>query len=140
MAYKLFLDANVCISFLLQRQGYEPSEQIFERVVSKQIKAYTSPAIIHIVSYFLKKVHPINIVKESILNLLANVRVIDCNHEVAINAINSQMSDIEDALQYYTAMHHQIDYFISLDKDLIKSAIPNLPIYTPEEFLKDFDK
>jgi predicted nucleic acid-binding protein len=49
------------------------------------------------------------------------------------------MTDIEDALQYYTAMHHKVDYFISLDKNLIKSAIPVLPILTPEEFLKEND-
>lgn len=57
----------------------------------------------------------------------------DLNH-----AANSQMTDIEDALQYYTAMHHKMDYFISMDKNLIKSAMPNLPVYTPENFLKEF--
>ena len=139
MAFKLFLDANVCIDFLLQRKGYEPSEQIFDRVVSGEWNAYTSPAIIHIISYFLKKVHPNTIVKTLVLNFLKSVTVIDCTHEVAINAVNSQMTDIEDALQYYTAMHHKIDYFISLDKNLIKSGIPVLPIYSPQEFLNEFD-
>jgi len=138
MAFKVFLDANVCISFLLQRTGFEPSERIFEKVISGECKAFTTPAIIHIISYFLKKVHTIDTVKILIINLLANVRIIDCTHEITINAVNSQMTDIEDALQYYTAMHHKIDYFISLDKKLIKSAIPVLPVYTPNEFLKEF--
>ena len=138
MASKIFLDANVCIDFLLQRKGYEPSEQVFEKIVSHEFRAYTTPAIIHIISYFLKTVHPTTIVKTLVLNLLANVQLIDCNHEVAVNAVNSQMEDIEDALQYYTAMHHKIDYFISLDKELIKSAIPILPIYTPAQFLQEF--
>lgn len=138
MAYKIFLDANVCMSFLLQRGNFEPSEKIFEKIISGECKAFTSPAIIHIISYFLKKVHPIDTVKILIINLLANVKVIDCTHEITINAVNSQMADIEDALQYYTAMHHKIDYFISLDKKLIKSAIPVLPVSTPEEFLNEF--
>jgi hypothetical protein len=46
------------------------------------------------------------------------------------------MTDIEDALQYYTALHHKLDVFISSDKQLQKSAISSLPVYTPEEFLK----
>ncbi len=45
------------------------------------------------------------------------------------------MSDIEDALQYYTAMHHKLDYFISRDKGLKKAAIPVLPVCSPEEFI-----
>lgn len=138
MASKIFLDANVCIDFLLQRKGYEPSEGVFEKIISQEFRGYTTPAIIHIIAYFLKKVHPKATVKILVLNLLANVQVIDCNHEVAVNAVNSQMTDIEDALQYYTAMHYKIDYFISLDKNLIKSAIPILPIYTPEQFLQEF--
>lgn len=48
------------------------------------------------------------------------------------------MTDIEDALQYYTALHHKIDYFISCDKQLKKAAIPSLPVYLPEEFLAEF--
>lgn len=138
MAFKLFLDANVCLQFLLQRKGFESSELLFEKIVTGEFKAHTSPAIVHIIAYFLAKVHKNEIVKILILNLLANVRVIDCNHETTINAINSQMKDIEDALQYYTAMHHKMDYFISLDQKLIKLAIPILPIYSPEDFLKEF--
>lgn len=138
MASKIFLDANVCIDFLLQLKGFEPSELVFEKIVSGKFRAYTTPAIIHIIAYYLIKVHSNTNVKVLILNLLSNVKVIDCSHETAINAINSQMTDIEDALQYYTAMHHKMDYFISLDKKLINSAIPILPIYSPAHFLQEF--
>jgi len=79
-------------------------------------------------------------VKKLIVNFLTNVKIIDCGHEITINAVNSQMADIEDALQYYTAMHYKMDYFISADKNLIKSAIPVLPVYAADEFLKEFDK
>ena len=41
-------------------------------------------------------------------------------------------------LQYYIAMHHKVDYFITQDKDMQKESIPTLPVYTPEEFLKEF--
>ena len=136
MASKIFLDANVCIDFLLQRKGFEPSEEIFERILSGELKAYTSPAIIHIIAYFLKKVHEIKVVKNVLLNLLTDIKVIDSNHEVTVAAVNSNMTDIEDALEYYTAIHHKMDYFISLDKHLQKAVTPMLPIYSPAAFLK----
>ncbi len=52
-------------------------------------------------------------------------------------ALNSSMDDIEDALQYYTAVHFKIDYFITRDKDFIKQGLPALPISTHEAFLND---
>jgi hypothetical protein len=64
------------------------------------------------------------------------VRVIDCNHETALLAMNSVMEDIEDALQYYAALTHGADIFISSYKKLKKKAIPQLPVMTPSEFLE----
>jgi hypothetical protein len=52
-------------------------------------------------------------------------------------ALNSEIDDIEDALQYYTALKHQTEYFISADKKLKKSAIPQLPVYSADEFLTE---
>jgi hypothetical protein len=46
------------------------------------------------------------------------------------------MEDMEDALQYYSALTHEADIFISSAKQLRKAAIPLLPVLTPAEFLK----
>jgi len=54
-----------------------------------------------------------------------------------VNALHSKITDIEDALQYFTAMHYNIDYFISRDKILQKQSSPTLPVYTPKEFLEE---
>jgi len=56
-----------------------------------------------------------------------------------LTALYSRMTDIEDALQYYTGLHHQIDCFISGDKLLKKSAIASFPVFTLEEFLHDWE-
>lgn len=138
MAFKIFLDANVCLDLLLRRENYLHSKKIFERILTGDFKAFITPSIVHIIAYILPKYYDRNLIKNIVLGLLKNVRVIDCNHEITINAINSQMTDIEDALQYYIAMHHKVDCFVSLDKNLAKAAIPILPIYSPEEFLKEF--
>lgn len=139
MASKLLLDANVCLDFLLRRENYSETKNVFLKIFSGEIKGFVTPAIVHIVSFYLAKYYDRALTKDIILDLLSNIKVIDCNHEIAINAVSSRMTDIEDALQYYTAMHHKMDYFISLDKNFIKSAIPNLPVFSPTEFLKTFD-
>jgi hypothetical protein len=65
------------------------------------------------------------------------VEIINYDHATALIAVNSNISDIEDALQYYTALRHDLDYFISADKNLKKAAIPHLPVYTAAELLTE---
>ncbi|HYJ37854.1 MAG TPA: type II toxin-antitoxin system VapC family toxin, partial [Chitinophagaceae bacterium] len=75
--------------------------------------------------------------KEIILALLTDLTIIDCDHSTALMALNSKIDDIEDALQYYTALEHKIDYFISADKKFKIKAIPQLPIFNASEFLEE---
>ena len=73
--------------------------------------------------------------KRLLLQLLMYVRVIDMAHESALSALQSEMKDIEDALQYYAALQHKLDYFITADKNFAKASVQALPIMTPKEFL-----
>lgn len=108
-----------------------------ELAVNAHVQAFITPSIVHIVGYWLTKAYGNAKAKELLLTLLADVSVIDIDHEITLAALHSKIKDIEDALQYYTAIHHKIDYFISRDKDLQKASIPTLPVYTPDEFLQE---
>jgi putative PIN family toxin of toxin-antitoxin system len=138
MASKVFLDANILLDFTLKRGGYDAAKKIIELIVNGQIQAFITPSIVHIVGYWLTKSYGNAKAKELLLTLMAEVYVIDISHEITLNALHSKIKDIEDALQYYTALHHKVDYFITQDKDLQKESIPVLPVYSPEEFLKEF--
>ena len=138
MASKVFIDANVLLDFTLKRAGYEESKQIVELALDGHIALYITPSIVHIVGYWLSKAYGPAKTKEILLTLLVDVLIIDMPHEIVITALHSKMKDIEDALQYYTAIHHKLDYFITLDAALIKESIAILPIVSPKQFLKDF--
>src|ERR1700743_483634 len=107
MAYKIFLDANILLDFTLKRDGYDQSKQLIELAVDGDVRAFVTPSILHIVGYWLAKAYGSTKTKELLLTLLADITVIDLVHEIAVNALHSKISDIEDALQYYTAMHHK---------------------------------
>jgi len=64
------------------------------------------------------------------------VGVIDCKHDTVVMALNSSIADIEDAIQYYSALQHKMDQYITFDKNLKTHSISNLPVVTPMEFLK----
>ncbi len=136
MASNLFLDANFLIDFTLQRTGYIKAKEIISLAIKGDIQLCTTPAVIHITAYWLTKTYSGKKAKTIILSLMNEVRVVDCDHETALLALNSMMEDIEDALQYYTALTHGADIFISSNKKLKKAAIPQLPVMTPREFLE----
>ena len=138
MASKVFIDANILLDFTLKRAGYQESKKIVELALDGHIVLYITPSIVHIVGYWLFKAYGAAKAKELLLTLLADVLIIDMPHEIVITALHSKMKDIEDALQYYTAIHHKLDYFISLDAALLKESIAVLPIVSPKRFLKDF--
>jgi hypothetical protein len=47
------------------------------------------------------------------------------------------MEDTENTLQYYTALTHEVDIFISTYKQLRNTANPQQPVLIPGEFIKE---
>ncbi|WP_342084511.1 type II toxin-antitoxin system VapC family toxin [Dyadobacter sp. OTU695] len=138
MATNVFLDANIVLDFLLKRKDYDDARKVMVLVLQKKIKAFISPSILHIVSYWLTKAYGSAKSKDLLLLFLSDVRIIEANQEVVNLALTSQIDDIEDALQYYTALHHKIDLFVSRDRKFQGQALTLLPVYDLPEFLKLF--
>lgn len=140
MASKVCLDANILLDFTLKRENYISAKRLITLAVEGKIWLHTTPSVLHITAYWLTKFYGTAQTKELLLALLTNVQIIDCDHETSLLAIHSSMDDIEDALQYYTALKHKIEYFISSDRKLKKEAIPQLPVYTADDFLKIWEQ
>ncbi|WP_176885076.1 type II toxin-antitoxin system VapC family toxin [Dyadobacter soli] len=138
MATNVLLDANIVLDFLLKRKDYEDVRKVMVLVVEKKITAFISASILHIVSYWLTKSYGSAKSKDLLLLFLSDVRIIDANHEIVNVALTSQIDDIEDALQYYTAIHHRMDFFISRDRKFQEQAFTVLPVRNVSEFLKLF--
>ena len=139
MASKVFLDANLLLDFTLKRASYNEARQVLDLVITGRIQAFTTSSILHITGHYLAKFYGSDKAKELLLMILMEITLIDITHETAIVALSSKFKDIEDALQYFTAIHHKLGYFISNDKLLKKAGIPILPVLTPTEFLKLFE-
>jgi predicted nucleic acid-binding protein len=135
IAPKIFIDANILLDFFLKRKHYEEAKAIIQLVIDRKVKSFITPSIVHIVSHWATKAYGPGKTKELLLALLSDVTVIDCNHQITIIALHSKIDDIEDALQYYTAIQHKLDSFISRDKKLRQAAITSLPVYDMTEFL-----
>ena len=139
MASKIILDANILLDFILKRSAdYTVLEKIYSEIVKGNLKNHITTSIIHTCGYWLTKAIGSSHAKQVILTLLNDTMVMDASQAIVVDSLHSNMTDIEDALQYYTALEHKIDFFISRDAKFIKSAKPGLPIYTPSDFVKKF--
>lgn len=135
MASKVFLDANLILDFVLQRKGYEEGKVIFSHMEQGGFLGFVSPTVVQICAYWLTKAYGQQKAKEIVAALLSNISVVDTPHEQVLTALHSSMTDIEDAMLYYTALHHRLDFVISGDKHFQKHALPSLPVISPQDFI-----
>ncbi|SFP91265.1 Predicted nucleic acid-binding protein, contains PIN domain [Parafilimonas terrae] len=139
MAFRIMLDSNIILDLSLQRSDdLEDLKSIYRKIIEGEFRCYSTTSIIHTCAHFLIKSVKLQIAKEILLSLLVNVKIIEANHDLVKDAIQSGFIDIEDALQYYTALHHKVDCVLSRDKKFIKAAKPQLPVYDPATFIKKF--
>ena len=135
MVSKIFLDANCLLDLILQRPGMEHAEVLMQFGIAGEIYLYTTPSVLHIVSYYSRKAYSKPAAKQIIVTLMEDLQIIDCDHSAAVEAATSGLEDLEDALQYYAAVAHGINYFVSADRQLKRNAVAQLPVYTSKELL-----
>lgn len=137
MACRIFLDVDVLLDFLLKGEEYDRTRKLMKWTVNGKIQAFVTVSVLKEIGQRLRQAYGPAIAKDLQLALLAEISVIDAGHTVAVSALHSPMGDREEALNYYTALHHKLDYFISNNKELPSAAVPTLPVNTPEEFLQN---
>lgn len=128
MASKVFADANILLDLTLKRAGYDESIQLFQLSIDGTVQLYTTPAVLHIVSYYTGQAYPKEATKKILLALLNDIRIVEASHATVLQALNSSFDDLEDAMQYFAAMQAGLHYFVSADKKLKKSALHELPV------------
>jgi len=135
MVFKVLLDVNIILDFVLQRMAYQKGKTIISWAEQGKIKAYVSPSVIQICAYWITKAYGVTKSKEILSTLLSFLDSIEIPHEQVLAALHSSMTDVEDALLYYTALHHHLDFVISRDQHFQKNSLPALPVISPQEFI-----
>jgi hypothetical protein len=141
MDYNLFLDSDVILDVALQREGfYEDSFPLFKMREEQIILLYTSSSVVMNVQYISTTFKGKNKATEGIKYLLNFLEILDCNKKIIVKAYNTKCKDVEDAVQYFTAINSDIPtYFITRNiKDYKDIGEISLPVLTPSQFLKLF--
>lgn len=136
MKQSIFIDTDVVLDFLLNREPYSTyASIIFSLSEEKKIKVYISPLTISNCYYILRKIASHAKVIKNLQKLLLITNITSISRQDVALALNSNFKDLEDALQHYSAISHaKLDVILTRNvKDYRNSE---LPVMTPETYLK----
>lgn len=132
---KVFLDTNIVADLFLKREPFcESSLKLFTLGFHKKITLYVSSLSYATLAYLVRKMK-----KEERVLLFEKLRNITETTTVdrltVDKALISDFSDLEDALQYYSAVNAKVDVVLTRNKKDFVEA--NVPVMTPDEFFKN---
>lgn len=136
---KIFLDTNIVIDFLGERESfYKPAARLMTLSDKKKIQLFTSPLTIATAYYILAKYESKSSVLDKIrkFKLLCRTSVMD--DEVIEKSIHSAFSDFEDTLQYYSALASGCNLVITRNENDFKNAL--IPVINVDVYQKTFKK
>ncbi|MCD9853510.1 PIN domain-containing protein [Epilithonimonas sp. JDS] len=134
---KLFLDTNIIIDFLGEREGfYEPAAKLMTLADQKKIQILISPTSVTTAYYILSKFENSKVALEKIrkFKLLCDISLMD--NEVVEKAVNSNFKDFEDGMQYFSALASNCNVIVTRNEKDFKNAL--IPVINAESYLQTF--
>ena len=131
---KLFIDTNVMLDLLGERIPFYNSIARIATLADKgQIAIVVSALSYATVSYFLTKYESSEKAKDKLRKFKIISEISDLDELTIDKGLNSNFSDFEDSLQYFSALNSECSILITRNaKDFKESQIP---VMTADEYL-----
>ncbi len=131
---RVFLDTNIILDLLLERDGFEDSIDLFSRQDEGKIQLSTSVLSMVNIAYVYRKTVGHALAVSNIKYLSALVEVLPMDGMMIQDAIYSKGKDFEDNLQLSCAEKGQCDALVTRNKKDFPAGKSPVPVYTPAEF------
>ena len=110
---KVFIDTNIFIDYIENREGADFAQNIFNLAAKGKIVLYASTLTFANMAYVIKKKRT----REEVLNILDHfeqcVEVLSMDRQQLRNAIDQPCKDFEDMLQYQCAVAGNCEVFVT---------------------------
>ncbi|HXL55224.1 MAG TPA: PIN domain-containing protein [Chitinophagaceae bacterium] len=118
------------------------AEAVLQLAVQNRIDAFTSANNLINVIYALKKQKLTQAEVITLIELtLTYVQFADTSKFAFSQALKAGFTDLEDAVQYYTALQIKgVDYFLTSNTKDFKKASIQLPVITATQFIRMYNK
>lgn len=114
----VFLDANILVSVLNREYPQFPDcARILSLADNPKYKIYTSPLCLGIAWYFAEKKSGNKKAREKITELVKHISITNIDENMVKKAIgNKKVNDLEDGIQYYSAIGNKCKFIVTADK------------------------
>lgn len=130
---RIFIDTNVIIDVLMQRDGYLSSARVLALAKNEDTTLFVSVLTMANLAYILRKSLKGDSFYAEMRKLSCLVNVADTTNNHFLSALDLQAKDFEDALQYYCAIFNECDIIVTRNKK--DFAFSSISVLTPEELL-----
>lgn len=131
---KLFIDTNVMMDLLCERNPfYEAIAKIATIGDKNEVELVVSALSFTTTSYFLTKYENVEKCKDKLRKFKIISKIVQLDEVIIEKSLNSNFSDFEDALQYFSALQSDCSVIITRNSKDFKFS--EIPIMTAEEFL-----
>ena len=132
---RILIDTDVTLDFILQRQlFFAEASEIFTRLGNGEFEAYVSAVTPIDVFYFTRKANGLTGARQAVKDLLVSMKICEINSKILQTAINSPITDFEDAVQHECAVSENLDAIVTRNTKDYKNA--SVKVYSPNEFLQ----
>lgn len=133
---KVFLDTNVLIDFMAERQGYPAAAVLFELAVNRELELTYSALTVANAFYILRKQYTDIMLAEAFEMQQTVVEICGVSSQDVSMALKDRWTDGEDAIQYHSALSSHADVILTHNAyDFQQSSIV---VMTPEDFLDKY--
>lgn len=134
---KIFIDTNIILDVMAQRGPYNiAANAVLKLGIEKEIKLCATSLTFANCVYILKSTYkhsdPVSVVRA----YKKYITALPMTDEQCVRALNSNMPDFEDMLQYESALSADCDCILTRNQKHFPKD--TLPILTAEEFLTKF--
>lgn len=131
---KIFLDTNILLDFVSEREGIEEACDILQLGEDGKVNLSTSYLTMANTAYVARKGRTREELYEVLAGLADMIQVLTMDEMQLKKAIAQPVSDFEDMLQYVCAVTHNCDVIITRNKK--DFTFSQIPVYSPKEFLE----
>lgn len=133
---KAFLDTNVLIDFMAERQGYPAAAALFELATNRKLELTYSTLTVANAFYILRKQYTDIELAEAFEVQQTVVDICGVSSQDVILALKDRWTDGEDAIQYHSALSSKADVILTHNTNDFQQS--SLAVMTPEDFLDKY--
>lgn len=116
---RVFIDANVLVAVMNKEYPlFSDAARVLSFVDRNDFNLFTSPVCLSIAFYFAEKKSGTSLAKKKLKLILEHIKVTTVDDKTVRQTLNNaSVHDVEDGIQYYSALSAECTYFVTEDKD-----------------------